>query len=681
MLNWPTNWTWCPDPLVVEGESLLDSVVAGIGGQPREGQQEMVAAITEAIAEQRHLLVQAGTGTGKSIGYLVPAIAHVRAGGGPVVIATATLALQHQLVSRDLPALDAALLASGQEPISWAVLKGRANYLCRQRIADTVEPPDQVLLDLPGVGRLEADAARVREWAEETRTGDRDEVGEVDPRVWRAFSVTARECMGATKCPFGQECFAELARARASQADVVITNHALLALHAVDNVPVLPEHDVVVVDEAHELAERTTTAMTAELSPAAASRAFSAARGLVSRDSADLVEKALSDLGQALFDTEGRLRTLPEALRAALAGVRDASHAALTELGARGDSDPDQVARVQRAKAMLDDLHDTAGEALAASEHVVVWVDRGGGRQPTLRLAPLSVALALREGLLADRTAVLTSATLTLAGEFTPIAREVGLDPAGQGDQWHAVDVGSPFTFAEQGILYVASDLPRPGRDGPSAEALERLEVLVRAAGGRTLALYSSWRGVEAAAERLTEADIDGVTVLVQQRGDAVGPLVARFASDPTSVLVGTMSLWQGVDVSGAACQLVVIDRIPFPRPDEPLLQARTERVEAAGGSGFAAVSVPRAALMLAQGAGRLIRSTSDRGVVAVLDPRLMTAGYGKTLRASMPPLWLTTSTDVVLGALDRLHHAAVTQTGSDGVGGRAEAPQVDPDQ
>ena len=645
-----------------EVEALLDAVVAGIGGQSREGQLEMVLAIAEALDGQQHLMVQAGTGTGKSIGYLVPAIAHVRAGGGPVVVATATLALQHQLVSRDLPAVDAALRETDEEPISWAVLKGRANYLCRQRLADTVEPPDQVLLDLPGVGRLESDAARVRAWAEQTATGDRDEIGEVDPRVWRAFSVTARECMGATKCPFGQECFAEMARARASQADIVITNHALLALHAVDNVPVLPDHDVVIVDEGHELAERTTNAMTAELSPAVASRAFTSARALVSRESAELVENSLSDLGQALFDVEGRLREIPEALRAALASVRDATHAALTELSARSDSSPDEVARVQRAKATLEELHDTAGEALAASEHVVVWVERAGGRQPTLRLAPLSVASALREGLLAERTAVLTSATLSLAGDFAPIAREVGLDTSAKGEQWHALDVGSPFSFAEQGILYVAADLPRPGRDGPSAEALDRLAALVRAAGGRTLALYSSWRGVEAAAQRLEEADIDGVDVLVQQRGDAVGPLVARFAADPTSVLVGTMSLWQGVDVSGTACQLVIIDRIPFPRPDEPLLQARTERVEAAGGSGFAAVSVPRAALMLAQGAGRLIRSVSDRGVVAVLDPRLVTGGYAKTLRASIPPLWFTTDTDVVVGALARLAAAAAAE-------------------
>lgn len=646
-----------------ESSTLLDTVVAGIGGSPRAGQQKMATAVAECLAEGKHLLVQAGTGTGKSIGYLVPAIEHVRAGKGPVIVATATLALQHQLVSRDLPALDASLQAAGEPTVTWAVLKGRSNYLCRQRLSDTVEPPDQALLDLPGVGRLEADAARVREWAEDTATGDRDEIGDVDARVWRAFSVTARECVGATKCPFGQECFAELARARASQADIIITNHALLALHAVDNVPVLPEHEVVIVDEAHELAERTTTAMTAELNPAVASRLFTTARSLVSPEAAEILEDAVRILADALFDAEGRLRTLPETLRAALAQLRDASHAALTELAGKDAADPDEVARVQRAKAALEELHDTAGEVLAADDNAVVWVDRSAGRQPTMRVAPLTVATALREGLFTDRSVVLTSATLSLAGDFAPVAREIGLQTELRGEQWDGLDVGSPFAFAEQGILYVASDLPRPGREGPSKEALDRLVELVRAAGGRTLALYSSWRGVEAAAERLEAAGFDGddggPQLLVQQRGDAVGPLVRRFAGDPTSVLVGTMSLWQGVDVSGEACQLVVIDRIPFPRPDEPLLQARSERVEATGGSGFAAVSVPRAALLMAQGAGRLIRTTTDRGVVAVLDPRLVTAGYGRTLRASMPPLWLTTDIGVVTGALTRLDAAA----------------------
>lgn len=654
---------------MTDADRLLGVVVAGIGGEQREGQQQMVQVVTEAFDGGTHALVQAGTGTGKSVGYLVPAIAHVRGGAGPVVVATATLALQHQLVARDLPGINAALAAAGEPQVDFAVLKGRSNYLCRQRLNDPQESPDQLEFDsfgsTAGAGRLEADAARVRAWAADTAVGDRDELDDVDARVWRAFSVSARECVGATKCQFGQECFAEQARARAGEAEIVVTNHALLALHAVEKIPVLPEHDVVVVDEGHELVDRATSAVTVELSPNGITRALVGARRMVSQEAGAFVDEAATALADALFAADGRLAHLPEEVRAALALVRDASHAVLSELGAEKGSDPDAVARRQRARSSVEEVHDVAGLLLGADDDSVVWVSRGaGGRYPVIHLAPLSMAGPLRTGLLAAGSVVLTSATLTLGGDFGHVGRGIGLVDADRDSDapggWRAIDVGSPFDFAKQGILYVGRELPRPGRDGPSPEALDAMADLVTAAGGRALALYSSWRGVEAAAERLS--DVTDVHVLVQRRGDAVGSLVRRFAADPTSVLIGTMSLWQGVDVTGDSCILVVIDRIPFPRPDDPLLQARSERVQAAGGNGFAAVSVPRAALLLAQGAGRLIRSPADRGVVAVLDPRLVTAGYGTTLLRSMPPLWLTTDREVTAAALRRLAAQASDQ-------------------
>lgn len=661
-----------------EAQRLLDLVVEGIGGQPREGQHQMVEVVAEAMAGGTHALVQAGTGTGKSVGYLVPGISHVQAGGGPVVVATATLALQHQLVSRDLPAVNEALAEAGEQTVDFAVLKGRSNYLCLQRLNDPVDGgADQLEFDsgftgaAAGTGRLEADAARIREWAATTVEGDRDELGDVDSRVWRAFSVTSKECVGATKCSFGEECFAEAARARAAEADIVVTNHALLALHAVENLPLLPDHDVVVVDEGHELVDRATAAVTSELGPNHVTRALTGARRMISPEAADMVDAAAAALSDAIFGVEGRLTELPESLRAALASVRDATSTVLSELssggggggGAGGGADPDEIARKSRARSAVEDVHDTAGDVLGAGEESVVWVSRGGGRYPSLYVAPLSMAGPLRTGLLAESAVILTSATLTLGGDFGYVGRGLGLldtdrDSDGPGG-WHAVDVGSPFDFAKQGILYVAADLPRPGRDGPSPEALDEMAELVSAAGGRALVLYSSWRGVEAASERLEK--VTGLDVLVQRRGDSVGPLVAKFASDPASVLVGTLSLWQGVDVSGDSCILVVIDRIPFPRPDDPLLQARADRVAAAGGNGFVSVSVPKAALMLAQGAGRLIRSPRDRGVVAVLDSRLARSGYGASLRRSMPPLWMTTSREVAVSALGRLSAAATT--------------------
>jgi ATP-dependent DNA helicase DinG len=642
--------------------SLLHTVVEGIGGSPRDGQDRMAGEVSAAIRSGTHLLVQAGTGTGKSIGYLVPAIAHVDAGGGPVVVATATLALQHQLVSRDLPAIDAAMRSAGLDPPTWAVLKGRSNYLCKQRLTGGEEAPDEVLFEMPSAGRFTEQAGIIRDWAEHTDTGDRDELGDIDGRVWRAFSVTAKECVGATRCPFGAECFAERARAKAADADIIITNHALLALHTIEGLPVLPDHDVVVVDEAHELADRATSAMTVELSAAAITRALASARKALSSEAVAGCDDAANALAEALFSVDGRVVDVPAPLRAALAAVRDSSHVALTELNAQSTGDPDEVARTQRSKSAFDQLHDAAGTILSANRDSVVWVERGGGnRPPTLKVAPLSMAAALRSGLFVESTTVLTSATLSLNGRFDHVASELGL--AANGSNWQGLDVGSPFEFSRQGILYVASHLPKPGRDGPSAESQQLLADLVTASDGRALVLYSSWRGVDAAAETLEGvAEACGFALHVQRRSDTVGPLVAAFAEDQRSVLVGTLSLWQGVDVSGDACQLVVIDRIPFPRPDDPLTQARSQRADDAGGNGFTQVSVPRAALMLAQGAGRLIRSHSDRGVVAVLDPRLMTAGYGAALRRSMPGLWLTTDTSVVLGALTRLSHTSSNQ-------------------
>jgi ATP-dependent DNA helicase DinG len=231
------------------------------------------------------------------------------------------------------------------------------------------------------------------------------------------------------------------------------------------------------------------------------------------------------------------------------------------------------------------------------------------------------------------------------------------------------MDVGSPFAYERQGILYVAAGIPAPGREGTDTAAMSELADLIAAAGGRTLALFSSWRGVERAAEFLADELPDrlldrgivppDVEVLVQKRGDSVADLVSRFTNSPRSVLLGTLSLWQGVDVPGSSCHLVVIDRIPFPRPDDPLIAARSRAAEESGGNGFTAVSVPRAALLLAQGVGRLIRSSSDRGVVAVLDPRLATARYGDYLRRSLPPFWFTTDGERVRESLRRLDDLA----------------------
>ena len=615
---------------------------------------EAVGACLSGADDVQTLLVQAGTGTGKSLAYLVPAARQAVAGEEPVVIATATLALQRQLVDKDLPLVTRALAEPLGRDLRFAVLKGRGNYVCMDRLhRGSPDPDEAALFDTPTT-RLGRQARRLRQWAEQTETGDRDDLDEpVDGRVWAGLSVSGRECPGATNCQFGADCFAEAARARARVSDLVVTNHALLAIHLEGDVPVLPEHAAVVVDEAHELVDRMTTALTSELSGAIVERAVGRARKFLDGEAVDPLLDAAGYLDDVLAELpEGRIRSLPEELVVVLTALRDAGHVALGRM--RGDSSdaPEAAADRTTARAALQGVHEVAAAVLALSEQSVAWVARRMGGATVLHLAPISVRDILADNLFAEQPVVLTSATLAIGGTFDPVASALGC-PEG----WLGLDVGSPFDHAKQGVLYCAADLPRPGRDGISELALERIADLIDAAGGRTLALFSSWRSVERAEEVVLRrfAGRADRPIIVARRGDAVAGLVRQFAEEPAASLLGTLSLWQGVDVPGPSCTLVVIDRIPFPRPDDPVVSARSELVDAAGGSGFAAVSVPRAALMLAQGAGRLIRSPDDRGVVAVLDSRLATTGYGRQLRHSLPPLWWTTDLATVTGALGRL--------------------------
>jgi ATP-dependent DNA helicase DinG len=660
---------------------VLDRAVENHGGHHREGQQAMAAAVAEAVVGGRHLLVQAGTGTGKSWGYLVPALVSAIDTGEPVVVATSTLALQAQLVTRDLPRLaDAVEAERGRRP-RWALVKGRHHYVCRHRLggggsAGDDEPPG-LWADGPDArSTLEQQVARVREWAQTTTTGDRDDLDPgVSERAWRAVSVTARECLGASRCPVAAECFSEAARRRAREAHVVVTNHALLAIDAVEGRAGLPEHEVVVVDEGHDLVDRVTGALTVDLAPAVVAVAAGAARSL-GADPGDL-EAAGRSLARALDEVPvGRLAEgVPPAAADALALVATAARTAGRDLGRGGEPGAPPDARTQAARALLAELAETAirlsGRAGAVADPVddevagdddpapaavaadVLWVSEGD-RGRTLHGAPLSVAGLLRSRLFDRRTAVLTSATLAPGGRFPALARRLGLsaEPGPGAGEWVGLDVGSPFDYRRQGILYVAAHLPAPGRDARDGPVHDELERLLRASRGGALGLFSSRRAAVAAAEALRERT--GMTVLCQGE-DTAAALVRGFAADREASLFGTLGLWQGVDVPGDSCRLVVIDRIPFPRPDDPLMSARAAAVDAAGGNGFLSVSVAHAATLLAQGAGRLIRGPQDRGVVAVLDSRLVTKRYGATLLDALPPLWRTTDPGVVTGALGRI--------------------------
>ncbi|PKW28166.1 ATP-dependent DNA helicase [Phycicoccus duodecadis] len=641
-------------------DDLLHAAVASVGGTERPGQVEMAHAVADAVERGEHLLVQAGTGTGKSLAYLVPAVQHAIDTGRPAVVATATLALQAQIVDRDMPRLAEALTpVLGRRP-TYALVKGRRNYVCLHKLEGGFPDDDADTLMTVGdvdraASRLGQEVVRLREWAASTESGDRDElVPGVSERAWRQVSVSAQECLGS-RCPMAAECFVERSREAARDVDVIVTNHSFMAIDAFEGRQMLPEHDVLVVDEGHELVDRVTSTITDELTPgtvrAAAKRAGRQA------DAADALDDAATLLESVLEPMpEGRLTGVPDALATALGRIRDVARAAQTELKPQQGEEPDAGRQV--ARAAVDELFESAARMLEERELDVVWLSKDPRRGPVLRVAPMSVAMMVRDKVFDDRTVVITSATLELGGTFDAVAGTIGLRGEGA-PAWRGLDVGSPFDYPKQGIAYVASHLPPPGRDGTAPQTLDEIEALVRAAGGRTLGLFSSMRAAKEATEVMRERLEDTDIVVLCQGEDQISTLVREFAKDPATCLFGTLSLWQGVDVPGSSCQLVIIDRIPFPRPDDPLASARSQAIARMGGNGFMAVSATHAALRLAQGAGRLIRRSDDRGVVAFLDSRMMSARYAGFLQRSLPPFWPTADRAMVLGALARLDETA----------------------
>ncbi|MFT3969923.1 MAG: ATP-dependent DNA helicase [Micropruina sp.] len=668
-------------------DAILGAAVEGIAGSQRPGQREMASAITETLAGGDHLLVQAGTGTGKSLGYLAPALARlVRSPRERIVIATATLALQSQLAHKDIPAaLDACTQVTGKR-VNHAVLKGRTNYACLYRVRDSLGSDQESLLGgselaeaLTAVAtdansKVGAEVVALREWVEQQAdakgAADRDDAPTHTGPAWAQVSIPVRECLGAQRCPYGSECFVERSRDHARSAQLVVTNHALLAIDAMHGGTVLPEHDAVIVDEAHELVSRVTGAASHELSPQLIERVGRRCLPWLDDDLALEFLDAGEALRAVLDDAPlARIEDAESPLAETLRLLRNVARRVVSGMAGGDESDNDR----KQASAAAKEVFDIADQMAALAAHDVIWVSERErfGRQ--LNQAPLSVAGLMREGIFAKRPAVLTSATLSIGGNFDAVAASVGLtepyarardddaDAGGDGGEperprWRGLDVGSPFDYGRQGILYVAKSLPAPSREGIAPATLAEVAELVWAAGGRTLGLFASQRAAEAAANHCRR-ELPDQEILCQ--GDAqLGELTRKFVAEPKTSLFGTLSLWQGVNVPGDTCELVIIDKIPFPRPDEPLMQARQRAVAERGGNGFMAVAATHAGLLLAQGSGRLIRRLSDKGVVAVLDPRLITARYGSFLRASMPDFWMTTDRETAIGALRRLQEA-----------------------
>ena len=645
-----------------DGVEGLDKVTAQMsGGEHRPEQLEMCRAVAEALVTGTHLVVQAGTGTGKSLAYLVPAALS----GKTVVVATASKALQDQLADKDLPLVEAGL--GLPVPLDFSVLKGRSNYICRQRVAEVGSGGIQAELGDPAARADEAEGSagagepgggraphgvveevrRLVTWSQTSRSGDRADLSfEPSDRAWNMLSVGPRECPGAFNCPSGGSCFAEAARDRAAAADVVVVNTHLYGAHLASGGAVLPEHDVVVFDEAHELEEVMTSSLGVEVTPGRFRALMIAARPLVDAGDAELLDSlgAAGDLlgvmlgdrlgARVLHEGVGASTTEDRELAELLARASDLTSrvvdalrrggAQRSFLGDGGDAaDPDRSSRktraLQAAAHLAEDLH----RLVSRNDGEVAWVD-GTRRNVRLRLSPIDVGPALAGMLWGSITSVLTSATIP-----PRIAERVGLEEF----PTEELNVGSPFDYRGHSMLYVARHLPDRRAPGAEEAIHEELALLVAAAGGRTLALFTSRRATEAAAEAL--ASELPYTVLVQ--GDRPkGRLLEEFTEDETSCLFATLGFWQGVDVPGRALSLVTIDRLPFPRPDDPLLQARRDR---AGRGAFSLVDLPRAATLLAQGAGRLIRNADDQGVVAVLDSRLATASYRGVLLSTLPPM------------------------------------------
>jgi ATP-dependent DNA helicase DinG len=620
--------------------ALLTATVAALGGEDRDGQLTLTDAVADALERGHHLVAEAPTGSGKSLAYLAPAVAS----GRRVVVATSTIALQSQLVGRELPALR----EHGGVPFTFTLLKGRANYLClaKLRAAGNAD----ALFEQP-VGRdFGRHLARLRTFADRSDTGDRGDIDDpIADASWAAVSCTSLECPGRVKCSDGDSCFAELARDRARDATILVVNHALYCTHLVAGGNVLPEHDAVVIDEAHAFADNATNIFGADLAPAGLARlAGMLAKAGVEAAAVDAFAQSVKLVDAIISDREGLIDIASdEHLANSLSSAGGRLAAANAKL-LRSDSD-DAKRTAQLATARLEVLRRLA----APGADDVVWVEsgRGGAR---IRIAPVAAGRMLGALLLERRPVVAVSATLGGEPPFAPLAARLGFDPDAAPGSWgergddgsrHSatgrgyVSLVTPSSFAwnEQGILYVGKDLPDPGRarDAWLDASGERLVRLVNAAGGRALVLCTSRANVDRFAQLLRdETDHD---VLAQ--GDAdVGTLSRTFAEDETSVLVGTRSFWAGIDTPGVSCVLVVIDRIPFPSPGEPLNAARRSRAEAAGDNAFATVDLPEAALVLAQGAGRLIRRRADKGVVAVLDARLATRDYRRQLLSAMPP-------------------------------------------
>ncbi len=654
--------------------ALLDKVVAAIpDGEERVEQRDMANAVHEAFELKQHLAVQGPTGVGKSIAYLIPAILAARKGRRTVIV-TSSKALQDQLAAVELPFLQSVL----DHQFSFAVLKGRSNYLCEAAASEVrvqISGMGQQGLDLGSVtatgdldlseDELKSELDEILEWADSTMTGDMAEL-ESTPhwRSWSSVSVGPGECIGAAKCSFASKCWSELARASADEADILVVNAHLYGAHIQTGGALLPEHSQLVIDEAHEFEDSIVGSLSIELTPARIENLLRTHRRCMAED--DKVTKALRAAAEGLEDSlrlvgVARLRDgLTDELTAAVTTASAAADRALNslKLALRSAGASSAKHRIETAIRSADSLVvDTTALLGKLQNGSVLWVEQTRGDKYALRLTRIDVAATLRARAWEENeiTVVCCSATLD---EGT--AGRLGLDA-------HYLSVPSPFNFSDNSVLYVPK-IHKPNHPDWPVDVADEIEHLVRVANGRTLALFTSTRmlrmTVEACRERL-----DGFTILAQ--GDAPNPVLQeQFLADENASLFATASFWTGMSSPGTTCSVVVIDKIPFPVPSDPIIEARCEMV---GDAAFMQVSVPAAGMQLAQGVGRLIRNATDRGVVAVCDSRLAEARYRSQILNLLPPMRRVRNRDFV----DRFI-TSLDLDGTDGTDGTDRTDRTD---
>jgi ATP-dependent DNA helicase DinG len=633
------------DVVEVDAEAalaLLDSITRDLpgGGESREGQREMVRAVASALTRRRHHVIEAGTGVGKSLAYLVPAVMS----GERVVVATATKNLQDQLASKDAPQV-----AAHVSGVRVAVLKGKQNYLCLNRAQSLSGGAQLSFDDGAEMPRGVADQMRrILRWGNDTKTGDLDELPfEVDGRARRAVSVTPQECLHRAKCPQGPNCFAELAKDRAEESSILIVNAHLYASHLASGSMLLPHHEYVVFDEAHEILDIFSSLLGTSLNAARLRALATIARSLLGEGDRPRADQLLSSADRfatlllAQYE-RNELRGLDEACRVELSSANEHVSRLVEHLRDLPTTSSDAEARKLRALGPAIHLANDLERVNNVKDTELLYLARRD-REIDVEISLVDVGPRLRNDLWANVTGILTSATIP-----DTLAKNLGLDGV------VTEHVASPFNYAENGLLYVPDHFPE--RNDPSAEAaiVEELVGLITAAGGRTLALFTNrsvmMRVAEAVAPRLE-------TEVLVQGSFSRARLIEAFRESHEASLFAVTSFWQGVDVPGHSLSLVTIDRLPFSVPNDPLAEARRERAD----HPFFEVDLPRATMLLAQGVGRLIRTKDDRGVVAVLDTRLASARYRSVMFKKLPPMKRTRDRAQVHEFLRELRRASET--------------------